>query len=175
MIINKNVLVLNQSYEPIMITSSRRAIILLLNEKVDELEYYNDFIRSKFISLRLPSVIRLKKYAKVHRNEIVLSRKNILKRDNYTCQYCGKSKKKMTIDHIVPKNKGGLNTWYNLVAACVCCNSIKGSKDLKETNMSLVAKPRKPSMILYLQRHVKSKQGSWRPYLFMKKDRDLNE
>jgi len=166
-ILNRRVLVLNQSYEPLMVIGAKRAVILLLNEKVDSLESYREKINSAYLSLQLPSVIRLRNYARIRRKEIVLSRKNILKRDNHTCQYCGAKSVPMTIDHILARKKGGGDSWENLVAACVPCNTIKGNKRLNEANMKLLKIPRKPTMILHLQKFVKQFQSSWRPYLFM--------
>ena len=167
-ILNRRVLVLNQSYEPLMVIGAKRAVILLLNEKVDSLENYREKIHSAYISLPLPSVIKLKYYARIRRKEIVLSRKNILKRDNHTCQYCGVRSVPMTIDHIISRKKGGEDTWDNLVAACVPCNTRKGNHFPREVQMALVKTPRKPTMILHLQKFVKQFQSSWRPYLFMK-------
>ena len=166
-ILNRRVLVLNQGYEPLMVIGAKRAIILLLNEKVDSLENYREKIHSAYISLPLPSVIKLKHYARIRRKEIVLSRKNILKRDNHTCQYCGVRSVPMTIDHVVSRKKGGEETWDNLVAACVPCNTRKGNHSPREVQMVLVKTPRKPTMILHLQKFVKQFQSSWRPYLFM--------
>ena len=166
-ILNRRVLVLNQSYEPLMVIGAKRAVILLLNEKVDSLESYREQINSAYLSIPLPSVIRLRNYARIRRKEIVLSRKNILKRDNHTCQYCGARSVPMTIDHILARKKGGGDSWENLVAACVPCNTQKGNKLLNEANMKLLKIPRKPTMILHLQKFVKQFQSSWRPYLFM--------
>ena len=166
-ILNRRVLVLNQSYEPLMVIGAKRAVILLLNEKVDSLESYREQINSAYLSIPLPSVIRLKNYARIRRKEIVLSRKNILKRDNHTCQYCGARSVPMTIDHILARKKGGGESWENLVAACVPCNTHKGNKLLNDANMKLLKIPRKPTMILHLQKFVKQFQSSWRPYLFM--------
>ena len=170
-ILNRRVLVLNQSYEPLMVIGAKRAVILLLNEKVDSLENYREKIHSAYISLPLPSVIKLKHYAQVRRKEIVLSRKNILKRDNHTCQYCGVRSVPMTIDHVISRKKGGEETWDNLVAACVPCNTRKGNHSPREVQMALVKIPRKPTMILHLQKFVKQFQGSWRPYLFMRESK----
>ena len=167
-LLNRRVLLLNQSYEPVMVLGAKRAIILLLGEKVDTLENYNEFVHSKFLKIPLPSVIRLKKYVFVKRREIILSKNNILKRDNYICQYCGVKSVKMTIDHIIPKQRRGEDSWYNLVAACESCNNKKANKILSETNMVLIKKPRKPNMVIYLQKYVNKFQKSWRPYLFMK-------
>ena len=166
-ILNRRVLVLNQSYEPLMVIGARRAIILLLSEKVESLENYREIIHSVYLSMPLPSVIKLKEYARIRRKEIVLSRKNILKRDNHTCQYCGKKSVPMTIDHIISRNKGGQDSWDNLVAACVPCNTKKGNHSLRYIQMDLSKMPRKPTMILHLQKFVKQFQSSWRPYLFM--------
>ncbi len=165
--LNRRVLVLNQSYEPIMVIGAKRAIILILSEKVDALENYKELIRSAYLTLPLPSVIKLKQYAKIRRKDIVLSRKNILKRDNHTCQYCGVRSVPMTIDHIIPRYGGGEDSWYNLVAACVACNTHKGNRTPRAADMKLMKKARKPTMILHLQKFVKQFQGTWRPYLFM--------
>ena len=166
-ILNRRVLVLNQSYEPLMVIGARRAIILLISEKVESLENYHEQIHSIYFSLPLPSVIKLKHYARIRRKEIVLSRKNILRRDNHTCQYCGVRSVPMTIDHVISRKKGGEDTWDNLVAACVPCNTRKGNHSPREAQMVLVKTPRKPTMILHLQKFVKQFQSSWRPYLFM--------
>jgi len=165
--LNRRVLVLNQSYEPIMVIGAKRAIILILSEKVDALENYRELIHSAYLTLPLPSVIKLKQYARIRRKDIVLSRKNILKRDNHTCQYCGIRSVPMTIDHIIPRQRGGEDSWYNLVAACVICNTRKGNGTPRESHMKLTKRARKPTMILHLQKFVKHFQGTWRPYLFM--------
>ena len=165
--LNRRVLVLNQSYEPIMVIGAKRAIILILSEKVDALENYRELIHSAYLTLPLPSVIKLKQYAKIRRKDIVLSRKNILKRDNHTCQYCGIRSVPMTIDHIIPRQRGGEDSWYNLVAACVICNTRKGNRTPRGSQMKLMKRARKPTMILHLQKFVKQFQGPWRPYLFM--------
>ena len=160
-------MVLNQSYDPIMVIGAKRAIILILSEKVDALENYRELIHSAYLTLPLPSVIKLKQYARIRRKDIVLSRKNILKRDNHTCQYCGIRSVPMTIDHIIPRQRSGEDSWYNLVAACVICNTRKGNRRPREVQMKLVKRARKPTMILHLQKFVKQFQGTWRPYLFM--------
>ena len=165
--LNRRVLVLNQSYEPIMVIGAKRAIILILSEKVDALENYRELIHSAYLTLHLPSVIKLKYYARIQRRGIVLSRKNILKRDNHTCQYCGIRSVPMTIDHVISRQRGGEDSWYNLVAACVICNTRKGNRTPRGAQMKLKKRARKPTMILHLQKFVKQFQGTWRPYLFM--------
>ena len=166
-LINRRVLVLNQNYEPIMVTGVKRAISLYFTEKIDVIEKYEESLRSPSISIPMPSVIRLKNYIRIKKNNILISRKNIMKRDNYTCQYCNKKGVQMTIDHLIPKQKGGLDTWDNLVAACVPCNSKKQNYRLKDCNMTLNKIPKKPSIINFLQKFVSNKQQNWKPYLFM--------
>ena len=165
--LNRRVLLLNQSYEPIMLIGAKRAIILILSDKVDALENYRELIHSAYLTLPLPSVIKLREYARIKRRNIVLSRKNVLKRDNHTCQYCLIDSVPMTIDHIISRKQGGGDSWDNLVAACVPCNTRKGNHSVREAQMVLLKTPRKPTMILHLQKFVKQFQSSWRPYLFM--------
>ena len=166
-ILNRKVLLLNQSYEPLMIIGAKRAVVMMLMQKVEVVEKYTERIHSTFLTLPLPSVIRLKWYASFKKKEIVLSRRNILRRDNHQCQYCGTRSVPMTIDHINPRKKGGKDSWDNLVAACVPCNTKKGNHSLRHIQMDLSKIPRKPTMILHLQKFVKQFQSSWRPYLFM--------
>ena len=168
-ILNRRVLLLNQSYQPLMVIGAKRALILLLTEKVESIENYTEFIHSMYFKMPLPSVIRLKNYVRFTKKEIVLSRKNILKRDNHICQYCGAHSTRLTIDHIIPRQKGGTDTWENLVTACVQCNTQKGHKLVSEAEMELKSSPRKPLVIVHFQKNVKQYQKMWRPYLFMEK------
>ena len=166
-ILNRKVLVLNQSYEPLMVINAKRAIVLIIKEKVKMLEKYSENIRSVQNSFDLPSVIRLNFYVHLKYKDIVLNRRNILKRDDYRCQYCAKQATPLTLDHIVPKNKGGKDSWENLVAACSKCNARKGDTLLKHMDMKLLKKPRKPSKLFQLQTYVNEKQDNWKQYLFM--------
>jgi len=166
--LNKKVLLLNQSYQPLMTLGAKRAIILSFTEKVEVLERYADQVRSINLSIFIPSVIRLKDYVKFNKKRIPLSRKNILKRDNYICQYCDSKSNFMTIDHIIPKDKGGRDLWENLVAACVPCNTKKGNQLLKDIDMSLLKRPKVPSFLFNIQKELSNSQNSWKPYLFMK-------
>ncbi|MAA50999.1 MAG: HNH endonuclease [Candidatus Marinimicrobia bacterium] len=165
--LNRKVLVLNQSYEPLMVINAKRAIVLIIKEKVKMLEKYSENIRSVQNSFDLPSVIRLNFYVHLKYKDIVLNRRNILKRDDYRCQYCAKQATPLTLDHIVPKNKGGKDSWENLVAACSKCNTRKGDTLLKHMDMKLLKKPRKPSKLFQLQTYVNKKQDNWKQYLFM--------
>ena len=166
-ILNRKVLVLNQSYEPFALTSAKRAVVLVIGEKVDMLEKYNEKINSVKKSFVLPSVIKLKFYVKIPHKDLSLTKRNIFKRDLNRCQYCGDCKNKMTIDHVIPRIRAGKDTWDNLVTACSRCNTKKGDHLLKNINMKLIKKPRKPSRIFHLQSHVNNLQSNWKPYLFM--------
>lgn len=128
----KTILVLNSSYEPINFTNWKRAVVLLLKEKAQRLS---------------SRVIRLINYVKIPVTKIMAqkpSRAMIYKRDNHTCQYCG-STKRLTIDHVLPKCRGGEDTWENLVVACSSCNTKKGHTLLEQTGMNLLRKPKAPS------------------------------
>ena len=166
--LNKKVLLLNQSYQPLMTLGAKRAIILSFTEKVEVLERYRDQVRSVNLSIFVPSVIRLKDYVRFNQKRIPLSRKNILKRDSHVCQYCNSKNSFMTIDHIIPKDKGGYDSWENLVTACVPCNAKKGNKLLKDIDMILSKKPKIPSFLFNIQSELLNSQDSWKPYLFMK-------
>tara|TARA_B110001454_G_C12709734_1_gene430209 strand:+ start:385 stop:894 length:510 start_codon:yes stop_codon:yes gene_type:complete len=165
--VNKKVLLLNNSYEPIQIIGGKKAIIMLFLDKVDLIEKTNSFIRSEKLKLNFPSVIKLKTYVFIKIMNIPLTRKNIISRDNNTCQYCGKKSKSMTIDHVIPKDKNGKDIWSNLVSACNKCNLRKGNDFLSQTNMKLLSKPKKPSHIYHMQKLVNNDNKLWKPYLFM--------
>ena len=164
--LNNKVLLLNNSYEPISIIPAKKAIIMYFLEKVDVVKKSNVIINSLYIKLNIPDVIKLKKYIYIKHSKIPLTRKNILKRDNNICQYCGKNKSEVTIDHVVPKDKGGKDEWRNLVAACKRCNMIKGNYMLKDIDMNLIRKPFEPSQIIYLQNIGRSNKA-WHPYLYL--------
>ena len=169
-LLNRSVLLLNQSYQPLMIIGAKRAVVLVLSNKVEAIENHSEFVKSVYFKLPLPSVVRLFKYANFKKKEIILSRKNIFKRDNYQCQYCGFNSKELTIDHVIPRHKGGPDTWENLVAACLKCNILKGHKSINEAKLKLLSVPRKPNLINYLQKDLKGYQYNWRPYLYMEKN-----
>jgi 5-methylcytosine-specific restriction endonuclease McrA len=142
------VLVLNASYEPLNITSWRRAIVLLLKGKAEQLEHSN---RVLYADLPFPTVIRLRQYVRVPYKEIPLTRRNVLERDRHTCQYCSAKRDQLTLDHVLPRSRGGGDTWENLVAACVRCNVKKGNRTPKEANMSLLTQPRRPHSSLHFE------------------------
>lgn len=163
-----SVLVLNATYEPLSVVSTRRAIVLLLKEKAEMLEAAERELHASNVSMPIPLVIRLVYYVRVpHRVFVPFSRKTIMMRDKYTCQYCGAqpTKAELTLDHIVPKVRGGLNTWENVVCACKACNNRKGSHTLDEVNMTLLSQPTRPQ---YLAIVVLASQGvheTWGKYI----------
>jgi len=166
--LNKNVLVLNQNYEPLSVCSVRRAVIMLLLGKVETIETLDGFrLNTVSSSVRVPSVVRLGIYIKAPRKRIYLSRKNVIKRDGHKCMYCGRTDGAMTVDHIIPKRLGGKDTWENLVCACMKCNNRKGDNLIDKVNMRLLKKPSKPNHITFIQRFIGVSDDRWRPYLFM--------
>ena len=166
-ILNRSVLVLNTNYAPMDICTAKRAICLYFNEKVDILESYKEDIHSPSTTLSLPSIVRLRDFVKNHTMDVILTRKNLLVRDNFECQYCSSKKTPLTMDHVNPKTKGGLDTWENLVAACKSCNQKKSDRTPEEAGMVLNRIPKRPNRLHYFQRFVKDQQKDWRPYLFM--------
>jgi 5-methylcytosine-specific restriction endonuclease McrA len=157
------VLVLNSTFSPINITSWKRALLLLLNEKAETIEASERIVSKRFI---LPFVIRLKKYIPLPMSTVVLSRKSIFLRDNHTCQYCGKHSE-LTIDHIIPKSKGGGDTWTNMIACCIRCNNRKGDRTPEVAGLKLKRLPYRPPSILYLHMtRLGSVPQVWNDYFF---------
>lgn len=165
---NHHVLVLNQNYEPLSVCSAQRAIVLLYLQKVQMVEKYAGCsFHSVSMEMVCPSVIRLHSYVHKPYKKVMLNRKNILRRDHHTCQYCGRNNRPMTIDHIIPKSFGGKDTWSNLVCACVACNAKKGNRTPEEAGMKLLKAPRKPSHLFFLQNSFGRPHHTWKPYLFL--------
>ncbi len=136
------VLVLNASYEPLNITTWRRATVLMLKGKAESLEENPD--RHLRQDVLLPTVIRLRQFVRVPYRELPLTRKNILQRDGSCCQYCGTCREKLSIDHVLPRSRGGLHDWANVTTACLACNVMKGNQTPEEAGMSLKRLPYKP-------------------------------
>ena len=166
-LIDRSVLMLNQNYEPLTITSARRAVVLLFQGKAEMIETADGLkIRSVSRCFSLPSVVRLWQYKKVPFKRIMLTRKNIITRDSNRCQYCGTAKGPMTVDHIVPKTMGGNDSWENLVCSCAKCNNKKGDRTPEQSQMKLLKRPTRPTYITFIQRNH-SVDERWKPYLFM--------
>jgi len=164
------VLVLNASYEPINVCAARRAIVLVLKGVAMMEEADGHVLHAARIAMRIPSVIRLLEYRRIPHQTRALSRKNILMRDRNTCQYCGKilAAGELTLDHVVPRSRGGASTWENLVACCHSCNRRKGNQLPHEMGMKLLREPR--AFNLHTSRHIMRLMGhsdsKWRKYLF---------
>ena len=124
------------------------------------------YINTVYRTFVYPSIVRLSLFVRVPFKKIILSRKNILRRDNHRCQYCG-STSALTIDHIIPKSRGGDDTWENLVVACIKCNNKKSDRTPEEAKMSLRTKPKKPSHITFIKNFVGRVDEEWKPYLYM--------
>lgn len=162
-----SVLVLNQNYEAISICTVRRAFLLIFLKKaelIDTLE--GEYIRSSLNLFEVPSIIRLKNYVKVPHRKVALSRVNIFRRDGESCVYCG-THKDLTIDHVIPRSKGGIDSWENLVTACHSCNSKKGNRTPEEAGMTMLQKPFKPSYIFFMREFNGKIRETWKPYLFL--------
>jgi 5-methylcytosine-specific restriction endonuclease McrA len=166
--LNRNVLVLNQNYEPIAICNAKKAVILVYLGKAEIVEAFDTEIRAVSFSMPFPSVVRLQIYIYKPYMPVILTRKNILRRDRHRCQYCGKYAHALTVDHVIPKHYGGKHSWDNLVCACIRCNNRKGSRTPEQAGMTLLKKPQKPSKLFFLQFFIEKPHDSWRPYLFLK-------
>ncbi len=165
--INFPVLVLNQNYEPLNICRVRRAVVLLYRGKAEMLENGIGFIRSASDVFSVPSVIRLANMIKRPRPERKLTRFEVFNRDQYTCQYCSKETRQLTLDHVIPRHQGGQYTWENMVSACVSCNRHKAGKTPSEAGMRLIQQPTRPhgNVLFYIpHRHLKIKH-EWQKYL----------
>ncbi|MEO6911734.1 MAG: HNH endonuclease, partial [Edaphobacter sp.] len=165
------VLVLNASYEPINICGARRALVLVLKGVARTEEEQGAILHAARVNVAMPSVIRLLEYRRIPHQTRALSRKNILLRDRNCCQYCSVvlTAGELTLDHVIPRSRGGLSTWENLVACCHDCNRRKGNQLLNElTDMKLQREPRPFS--LHTSRHIMRMIGSadaaWRKYLY---------
>ena len=167
---HRPVLVLNASYEPINICAARRALVLVLKGVASAEEVTHHDVASARKTLRLPSVIRLLEYRRIPHQARALSRKNILMRDRYTCQYCHKTMPsgELTLDHVIPRSRAGETAWENLVACCHPCNNRKGSRTPEEAGFKLLRPPRPFSMHTsrHLMRLLGNSDDQWRKYLF---------
>ena len=169
-VMHQPVLVLNASYEPINVCAARRAIVLVLKGIAMTEEVNGHTLHAARLAVRIPSVIRLLEYRRIPHQTRALSRKNILLRDRNTCQYCAQvlPSAELTLDHVIPRSRGGLSTWENLVAACHICNRKKGNQYAHEAGMKLLREPR--AFTLHTSRHIMRMMGrsdaKWRKYLF---------
>ena len=161
------VLVLNASYEPLNVCTTRRAMILLLKEKAEMLERGEGVLRSETIALDRPAVIRLISFVRVprdiHRRRI--TRRAVLARDGWICQYCGSDRPGLTVDHVIPRSRGGESVWENIVASCAPCNRKKGNRLPREVRMHPRNRPRPPGPTVFIRIASPRVPATWEPYL----------
>lgn len=162
------VLVLNHNYQPLNITSAQRAILLLWSGKAHALETDHRVFRSERLRIEMPTVVRLNYYVRRPMPVLRSSRKSIFARDRHTCQYCGATGVVLTLDHVVPRDRGGKTDWDNLVCCCTKCNNVKANRTPSEAGMKLKKPPRRPKFIPYISynRFVSAMQNPiWHSYL----------
>ncbi len=159
-------LVLNATYEPVNVCTVRRAVVLLLKEKAEMIETSERQLHSANSTMTRPMVIRLVSYVRIprdtHRRKI--TRRAVFARDDWTCQYCG-ARSQLTVDHVIPRSKGGGSTWDNIVASCAPCNRRKGDTLLRQSGMKLAKMPRTPNPDIFIQVASPTIPASWKQYL----------
>ncbi len=155
---------LNATYEPLAVVTARRAVVLVLAEKADALDGSGAWFHAECLEVEVPSVLRLRTVVKTdRRRELDISRRGVFARDGHRCQYCGARAE--TLDHVVPKSRGGGHTWENVVAACRPCNVRKADRLLPETRLVLRQPPTRPRRLSWVTITVGQVPDSWRPWL----------
>ena len=164
----QRVLVLNATYEPLSIVSVQRAVVLLLKEKAELVEAAAERLHASRTSVPVPLVIRLVYYVRIpHPVVLAPTRRSVALRDNFTCQYCGATPGRglLTLDHILPRSRGGPTTWENVVAACRTCNMRKGNRTPDEAHMVLRKTPGRPHYVAFLLLSEVGSKDVWRKYV----------
>jgi 5-methylcytosine-specific restriction endonuclease McrA len=157
-------LVLNATFEPLCVVPSRRALVLVLTEKAVAVHGTGRWMRSERMQVEEPSVVRLQRFVRVpFPRRRSLNRRAVFVRDDHTCQYCGAPAD--SLDHVVPRSRGGEHSWENVVAACSRCNTHKRDRLLHETSMHLLRVPRVPKMTTWFLLADRAMPDSWAPYL----------
>jgi 5-methylcytosine-specific restriction endonuclease McrA len=166
MMVNTTVLVLNQNYEPLNVCNARRAFVLVDRGKAEVLEHGDGGIRTARYVYQLPSVIRMIYLIRRPRPKMRLSRREIFARDKHACQYCGKQARDLTLDHVLPRHRGGRHEWDNLVSACKGCNHRKAGRTPQEARMKLLQQPYTPRVSSYyvVERHLGGRE-EWRKFV----------
>lgn len=160
------VLVLNASYEPLNITSWRRAMVMVLKGKAEGLEH--DASRLLRPDQVLPTVIRLRQFVRVPYRPMPLTRRNVFQRDGHRCQYCGSAHAVLSIDHVMPRSRGGSDSWDNVTTACLACNVRKGNRTPREAGMPLLRQPHRPLSTLSFEATRQMRGGRhavWAKYM----------
>jgi 5-methylcytosine-specific restriction endonuclease McrA len=164
-------LLLNFTFEPLKVVTWKKAIIMLMLEKVEVIEEYERMIRGVSFTFRLPAVIRLKRFIKRKTPIVKFSRQSLYVRDRGKCQYCGIpfEHKELTYDHVTPRSKGGQTDWSNVVTCCLPCNHKKGGRTPEEAGMSLIRKPKPPIWIPLLTGSlgIEKTPDPWKNYLYL--------
>ncbi|MSO57830.1 MAG: HNH endonuclease [Thermoleophilia bacterium] len=161
-----HVLVLNASFEPLNVCSVRRAHVLVGKGRAEVLERFDAPLRSSTATFVRPHVIRLTHYVRVPQAvKRRISRRALFARDGWRCVYCGTEAGRLTLDHVVPRSRGGTSVWENVVTACAPCNLRKGDRTLEELRVSLPRQPRPPAPVLFIRLSLQRVPDSWRPYL----------
>jgi 5-methylcytosine-specific restriction endonuclease McrA len=156
-------LLLNASFEPLCVVSSRRAVVLVLKDKAELVAHHGTEFRSERVTLAVPSVIRLRTFVRVpHRPRVPLSRRAVFARDQHRCQYCNRAAE--NIDHVVPRSRGGEHAWENVVASCRSCNSRKEDRAPAEVGLRLRRAPVAPHASLWVLATAGSVDPSWMAY-----------
>lgn len=166
MSLDRRVLLLNQNYEPLSVCKARRALVLVLLQKAEPVEMSELVARSVSFAMHLPSVLRLNYYVRVRRRNVPLTKRNIIRRDRHTCQYCGQRHGEMTTDHVIPRSMRGEDVWENLVCACPRCNGRKGSRTPQQAGMVLLRRPKSPHYFTFTIDVMGQVPEVWRQYLF---------
>ena len=157
-------LVLNATYEPLSVVSDRRAAVLVLSDKADLLHDTGEALHSERLTVPVPSVVRLRSFVRVpFQRRAAISRRGVFLRDGFECQYCGHRAE--SIDHVVPRSRGGQHIWENVVAACRRCNTVKRDRYLHETSMRLRVPPAPPRQLSWVTVLVGRVPELWEPYL----------
>jgi len=165
-VLSASVLVLNANYEPLNVCTTKRALVLIFADKASLIKNGRGYIKTVSSAYLAPSIIRLDQMIKRPHPSVKLSKSEVFRRDNYTCQYCGKRTTKLTIDHILPRHLGGPHSWENLVAACPACNHKKGGKTPVQARMKLINKPFRPnSSATYRLGHYLNIHDDWLPFV----------
>jgi 5-methylcytosine-specific restriction endonuclease McrA len=162
----QQVLVLNASYEPLNVCSLRRAHVLVYKGKAEVVEELGRPLRSAAEKFPWPHVIRLLTYVRVPRIvQRKISRRALFARDGWRCVYCGTASGRLTLDHVIPRSRGGESVWENVVTSCAPCNMKKGNRLPEEVSMALHSKPRPPAPVLFIHLATPRIPNGWQPYL----------
>jgi 5-methylcytosine-specific restriction endonuclease McrA len=165
--VSSRVLVLNASYEPINVCTVRRAAVLVLKERAEILEHADRILHSEKLTMPRPAVIRLMAYVRIPRDAHArrITRRAVFARDRWTCQYCGAARSTLTVDHVIPRSKGGSSSWDNIVASCAPCNRRKGDRLPTQVDMHPRRKPAVPSPTIFVHVATPTIPSVWEQYL----------